>query len=605
MNRLLLLLAGLLVAFAVFFQWKIADDALTYSQRQVQYQQAMEAYRENNIYYTPGTTIQWIVNRQNPAGFFVANPDMLFEPSQLNDSTLRGTRYAITTLRDLGGLQNINRHAVAGYVMGLYQPDLSRVGYGKVGKYAGFKTLPHEPVGVRPTMDALMILEALGLLDDPRIDLERIWNFIAVHQNPDGGFWDEHYPAFGTDSSLKCTSFAARALDILHQHMKKPFPPRLSQGIRTFVSSVYDPTSGGYRQQPDASVNDSYNVFRAFISLLDSVNGDMPARRQEVSELIDMDHLFDYLVQNYYLPEFGAFSRYSEQQKQKPSIKATHLIIWLLKDMQYLNRVDTHGISKYVMSLRSPSGQYGGDIYTTYSAIGLLQKLGVPTRPQPPPVKPEKFATIPSFVPAVFFIAALLTLILGHQAKKMELQSINKALSVQATIDSLTGIYNRQKFESLLKEELEKYTRYHHPLSVIMFDVDNFKTINDTRGHLLGDQILKEIAAVVQEGLRGADAFSRWGGEEFIVLLPETDRSGAVQLAEKLRALLETSSFSGGEKVTASFGVTELLGTDEPESLVRRADLAMLIAKRKGKNRVHSLIDETHSHLKSRYVEPG
>ncbi|WP_294030506.1 diguanylate cyclase, partial [Thiolapillus sp.] len=593
MNRVLLLLAGMLVAFAVFFQWKIANDALQYSQRQIQYQQALEAYRENNIYYTPATTIQWIVNRQNPAGFFVSNPDMLFEPSQLNDSTLRATRYAITTLRDLGGLRQINRIAVAEYVMGLYKADVDGARYAPPGRYAGFRTLPNEPVGVRPTMDALMILEALDLLDDPRIDLQRIWDFISLHQNPDGGFWDEHYPAFGMASSMKCTSFAARALGILHRHMNKPFPQELSQGVRRFVSSVTDPVSGGVRQQPGAPVEDSYNAFRAVIAPLDTTNGDLPARRRAVQDVINMDRLSGYLVREYYLPDFGAFSRYSEPKKKKPSLKATHLVIWLLRDMVYLDHIDKHRISKYVMSLRSPSGQYGGDIYTTYSAIGLLQKLGVPTRPLTPPAKPEKLVTVPSFVPAVFFIAVLLTLILGHQAKKMELQSINRALSIQASIDSLTGIYNRQKFESLLKDELDKFGRYHHPLSVIMFDVDDFKSINDQQGHLVGDQILREISAVIKRGLRNSDVFARWGGEEFIILLPGTDRSGAYRLAEKLRALLESSRFSHDRRVTASFGVTELLEGDEPENLVRRADLAMLIAKEQGKNRVHSLVEET------------
>lgn len=587
------------MTFAVFFQWKIANDALQYSERQAQYQQELEVYRENNIYYSPAATIQWIVNRQNPAGFFVPNPDMLFEPSQLNDSTLRGTRYAITTLRDLDGLHSINRRAVAEYVMSLYQPDLA----GADGEsHAGFGTLSNAPAGVRPTMDALITLEALGLLDDPRLDLEGIWNFVNRHQNPDGGFWDAHYPKFGTESCMKCTSFAVRTLGILHRHMHRPFPPELSRGIHKFVRSVHDPVSGGYRAQPDEPVGDSYNVFRAFISVLETSNGDDAARRKTASAVIDMERLFDYLIRDHYLPDFGAFSRFSDAQKKKPSLKATHLMVWLLSDMHYLDRVDQHEISKHVMSLRSANGQYGGDIYTTYSAIGLLQKLGVPTASLEPPAKPEPLNTIPGFVPMVFLLAAILTLLLGHQAKKMELQSINKALSIQASIDSLTKIYNRQKFESLLKEELDKFTRYHHPLSLIMLDVDNFKAVNDTYGHLFGDQVLREITAVIKQGLRGSDVFSRWGGEEFIILLPETDRAGAYQLAEKLRALLESNLFSQEQRVTASFGVTELLDGDEPESLVRRADLAMLVAKEQGKNRVHSLVDESHPHLKSRYA---
>ena len=227
-NKFLLLLAGMLVAFAVSFQWKISTDMGDYSAQQIQYQQALKSHRENNIYYTPQTTIQWIVSRQNPAGYFVANPDMLFEPSQFNNSTLRGTRYAISTLGHLDGLGAINHRAIREFLLELYQPKIKSTStkahntYKPGTDYAGFKTLPDRVAGVRPTMDALITMDTLGLLDDPRLNLERIWNFITAHQNPDGGFWDEHYPMLGTDSSIKCTSFAARALDILSRHMQKP-----------------------------------------------------------------------------------------------------------------------------------------------------------------------------------------------------------------------------------------------------------------------------------------------------------------------------------------------------------------------------------------------
>ncbi len=605
MNRILLLLAGLLVTLAVFFQWKIADDALNYSRLQAQYQEALEEYREKNIHYAPANTVRWVVLRQNPAGYFVPNPDMLFEPSQLNDSTLRGTRYAISILKDLDALRAINRRAVAEYLLSLYQPHLDWKhpkawrGEDEDHAYAGFANLPGATAGVRPTMDALITLDALDLMDDPRLDLQRIWNFIMAHQNADGGFWDEHYPKYGFDSSMKATSFAARALGILHRRMEKPFSQEFSVRVRAYVRSLADKENGGYRSMAGKPANDAYNAFRAFISIFETTNGDEAEKRRAVEENIDVDALMTHLKAVHYLAESGAFSRFPVTERQQPSLKATHLIVWLAWKMERMSALDTHAISKYVTFLQSARGQYGGDIYTTYSAIGLLQKMGVPSRPLPPPQKPEKLNTIPSYVPAVFFLAALLVLLVGHQAKKLELQRINRALSIQASMDNLTGIFNRQKFEALLREEQERHERYGHPLSLVMFDVDNFKSINDEKGHLAGDQILREVTAVIGGALRNTDVFARWGGEEFIILLPETDRAGAGQLAEKLRKLLESSLFSEDQRVTASFGVTELLQDDDLDDFVERADMAMLFAKARGKNRVYSVVSDVQAELMS------
>ncbi len=592
------------MALAVFFQWKIAQDALHYAHLQNQYQLAQDDYKERNIYYTPARTVQWIVNRQNPAGYFVPNPDMLFEPSQLNDSTLRGTRYAISTLKDLDALPSINRQAVARYVMSLCQPDIPWSLPGEVKPlqgpgYAGFAPLPGETAGVRPTMDALIILADLGMLDDPRLNLPRIWNFIVSHQNADGGFWDEHYPQFGQQSSMKATSFAARALGILHRHMGRSFPPAMVIRVRAFVRSMEDSRNGGIRALQGEPAMDAYNSFRAFITLKEITNGDEAEQHQAVSGNLDMEGLVDSLLNDYYLADIGAFSRYRDATRKKPSLKATHLIVWMLGEMDYLDRLNSHAVSKYVMSLKSANGQYGGDIYTTYSAIGLLRKLGVPTEPLPAPLRPVKPASIPGYVPAVFFLAALLVLLVGHQAKKMELQNINRALSIQASIDGLTGAYNRQKFEAVLHEKLQHFSRERHPMSVVMFDVDNFKSINDERGHLFGDQVLREISAIVREALRSTDVFARWGGEEFIILLPDTDRVGAYGLAQKLQQLLENSAFPDGLKVTASFGVTELLAEDDTDDFVERADMAMLFAKAQGKNRVYSVVSDVQAELMS------
>ncbi|MES9825813.1 MAG: diguanylate cyclase [Candidatus Thiodiazotropha endolucinida] len=598
-NKVLLLLAGILVVMAISFQWKISSDAAYASELDAQYQQAMDDYSENNIYYSPQATTQWIVQRQNPAGYFVANPDMLFEPSQLNNSTLRGTRYAISTLEDLDGLHTINRLAVIDFILGLYETEIKQTRaetytrYQHGIRYDGFKTRPGQDVGVRPTMDALMILNRLDLLDDPRLNLDGIWNFIVAHQNQDGGFWDEHYPMLLKNSSMKCTSFAARALAILSQHTGRPIPEKLSKGVIQFVQNNYDIVTGGYSSQPGENSDDSYNAFRAFKSIWDTINGSHEIKRQAVSDTIDLNALIDYFNNNHYLVELGGYSRHSNPEKKKASIKATHLTVWLLHDMQLLDYVDKQRISKYVMSMKTPDGQYGGDIYTTYSAIGLLQKMGIPSTPKPEPQKPEKPAIIPSVVPTTFFITALITLFLGYQAKKFELNTINKALIIQANTDALTGIFNRQNFEQKLKHEIEISLRYKRPLTTIMFDIDNFKRINDKHGHIAGDTVLKEISVLIKDALRDSDIFARWGGEEFIILSTETDIDGGRRVAKKLRDLINEKEFTVVQKISASFGVTEFGAEDSMESLVKRVDNAMLEAKRQGKNRIIS-VDAKH-----------
>lgn len=200
---------------------------------------------------------------------------------------------------------------------------------------------------------------------------------------------------------------------------------------------------------------------------------------------------------------------------------------------------------------------------------------------------------IPGFVPTTFLFASLVTLLLGYQAKKFELETINKALYKQASIDGLTGIFNRQKFESRLKQEQEKALRYNRPLTMIMFDLDDFKQINDNHGHLAGDRVLVEITDLVNTTLRESDIFARWGGEEFIILSPETSLDGGRQLAKKLLELINEKEFSVRQQISASFGVTEFDREDDMESLVRRTDNAMLEAKRHGKNRIIS-VDNSH-----------
>jgi len=159
-----------------------------------------------------------------------------------------------------------------------------------------------------------------------------------------------------------------------------------------------------------------------------------------------------------------------------------------------------------------------------------------------------------------------------------------------ARTDSLTGTLNRVAFEDILSKEIKEARRLGRHLSLIIFDVDNFKSINDNFGHLFGDRVLKKVANIVRENLREGDILARWGGEEFIILLPNTDLERAVTVAEKLRRRLHSYRFMNDLIVTASFGVTQLENDDDVVRLVMKADKALYTAKRNGKNRVESLV---------------
>jgi diguanylate cyclase (GGDEF)-like protein len=159
-----------------------------------------------------------------------------------------------------------------------------------------------------------------------------------------------------------------------------------------------------------------------------------------------------------------------------------------------------------------------------------------------------------------------------------------------ATIDVLTGLMNRRAFTDTLIRELARCARYGLDLSLLLLDVDHFKSINDRFGHGTGDTVLAALGDCMQAAIRGSDIAGRWGGEEFVILLPCTPRDGAHCFAERLRSRIEGLDVlhSDGTRVpiTASIGVTPYVAGDTPESLVERADQAMYAAKSGGRNRV-------------------
>ncbi len=182
----------------------------------------------------------------------------------------------------------------------------------------------------------------------------------------------------------------------------------------------------------------------------------------------------------------------------------------------------------------------------------------------------------------VVFSAMLLTSLFWIR----RLRRLNDQLRIKSQTDSLTGLANRAALDRRFATALEQARRYRRPLSIVMLDIDHFKRINDDFGHQMGDRVLRDFAALLDDCLRGSDAVGRWGGEEFLILCPETSGPQAVQFAERLCEQARAFPFATGISQTLSAGVAELSPSDTPDSLLRRADAALYRAKHEGRDRV-------------------
>lgn len=168
------------------------------------------------------------------------------------------------------------------------------------------------------------------------------------------------------------------------------------------------------------------------------------------------------------------------------------------------------------------------------------------------------------------------------------LQHKHFTLKTMAMSDPLTGLANRANFIAVLQNSIRFAKRTHTPLSIIFFDIDHFKAINDNFGHDMGDEILIEVSNLVTSRIRESDLFARWGGEEFAIILPQTTLDDAMDLAENLRSTIEGYSFAHG-KLTCSFGVTRLHEEDTDALLMKRVDTMLYSAKQHGRNNVQSI----------------
>jgi diguanylate cyclase (GGDEF)-like protein len=176
-----------------------------------------------------------------------------------------------------------------------------------------------------------------------------------------------------------------------------------------------------------------------------------------------------------------------------------------------------------------------------------------------------------------------------------DLEATNSRLKDLSFKDEVTNLYNRRFFFIRLEEEISRFRRYGHPLSVVLVDLDDFKAVNDELGHTAGDDTLREVAQLMVQESRADNIMARYGGDEFAILLVETSKSGASCYAERIRQVLAACPFSHARQITASFGIAGLPedSLHSPEALIRAADEALYAAKRDGKNSVARYESET------------
>ena len=159
-----------------------------------------------------------------------------------------------------------------------------------------------------------------------------------------------------------------------------------------------------------------------------------------------------------------------------------------------------------------------------------------------------------------------------------------------AVTDGLTGLYNRKKLDEMLVDQFARFQRHHRPFTLLMLDLDNFKSINDNYGHVAGDEVLTAVAATLKQSVRTVDYVARYGGEEFVAVLTETPMGEALEIAERIRASVEVLRFNAGSRmisVTVSLGMTYSQDSDDdPDKMLFRADHALYEAKRAGRNQV-------------------
>ena len=185
--------------------------------------------------------------------------------------------------------------------------------------------------------------------------------------------------------------------------------------------------------------------------------------------------------------------------------------------------------------------------------------------------------------------------------RTLKLEELNEQLMIANTIDPLTNLYNRRYISGKISEEIQRYERTNRPFSLILTDIDYFKEVNDQFGHDCGDEVLKTISRLLHKEIRNVDTLSRWGGEEFLLLLPDTSLEAAYQVAERMRLKVQMQPFSYegvAFKLTMTFGISACTEDMNVKSLVKKADNALYSGKQSGRNCIRGTLDNDVSGLR-------
>lgn len=226
-------------------------------------------------------------------------------------------------------------------------------------------------------------------------------------------------------------------------------------------------------------------------------------------------------------------------------------------------------------------GDVRGGISVMFDVTDVNRKLRV-----------NRFVFLGLSIGVSVFLLFTIFILVSRVAKK--LSDAYRMIEKMSVTDELTQLNNRRHFHTRLEEEIQRALRYRHPLSLLLLDIDHFKRVNDVHGHQVGDDVLAGIASILKSNARKMDIVSRYGGEEMVIILPETDRNGAHIVAEKLRKAIASHSFDISDKkkltVTASFGVSALdmaptASDNKAKQIIKLADDALYAAKNEGRNR--------------------
>lgn len=286
---------------------------------------------------------------------------------------------------------------------------------------------------------------------------------------------------------------------------------------------------------------------------------DEETRVSSVSKIIDKAILTEACLVTVYGPALGRQYRLEDGDTTIGRGAENHIVL----DMDNVSR--RHAVVKQapdgflLEDLKSTNGTYVNDDEVQVTALrnGDLIKIG----------------------------GAILKFLSGGNVEALFYEEI-----YQMTIkDGLTQVHNKRYFMEFLDREMARCSRYARPLSLLLFDIDHFKQVNDQHGHLAGDYVLKRLAEMIAKHIRKEEAFARYGGEEFAIIMPETPAGRARIFAEKIRAMVEASSFQYEDRripVTVSIGLAEMKEQRDPAGFVRTADEQLYRAKRNGRNRV-------------------